>query len=254
MLAQEPSSFATEINAPSARLLALEARAVAELPLFVLRTRSLRGLPRGDGHPVIIIPGFGADDLASIPLRHVLTRLGYSAYGWGQGRNLGMRPRTKVALAQMLKRLSAQHDARITLVGWSLGGIFAREMARHQPELVRRVFTLGSPFTGSPDANNMQMLFRLANRGKPVRNDREGFERRRRAPPVPCVAIHSKTDGMVAWRCSVEEPSPSTENIEVRGSHFGLLFNYEVLRALAERLPLPPDERHDFAAGKVRSS
>jgi pimeloyl-ACP methyl ester carboxylesterase len=253
MLAQEPPDFLPPVKAPPLRLLALEGRAAAEMPLFVLRSLSLQGLPRGDGHPVIVIPGFGADDLASLPLRHALRRLGYSVYGWEQKRNLGMRPQIKLALANMLKRLSAKHKSRVTLIGWSLGGIFAREMARHQPELVRRVFTLGSPFNGAPDANNMQLLFRLANRGKAVRTDREGFERRRRAPPVPCVAIHTKSDGIVAWRCSLEEPAPNTENVEVRGSHFGLLCNYEVLRVLAERLPLPADERQGLGAGKVAS-
>ena len=239
MLAADPSSFNSPIKAPSLRMLALEARVAAEIPLFLLRTPLLRGLPRGDDHPVMVIPGFGANDAMTLPLRHALKRLGYTPYGWDQGYNLGMRPPIKTALAKRLKDLHAKHQSPVSLIGWSLGGVFAREMARHDPEHVRRVFTLGSPINGTPDANNLNLIFRLLNRGRPAVSDRAGFERRRRAPPVPCVAIHSKSDGLVAWRCSLEEPSPTTENVEVRGSHFGLVVNYDVLRTLAERLPRP---------------
>ena len=130
------------------------------------------------------------------------------------------------------------HDANgaVTLVGWSLGGVFAREMARHQPQLVRRVITLGSPINGHPDANNMVALFRLANRGKPVKTDLDGFARRIQPPPVPCTAIYTRSDGIVAWRASVEDAALNTENVEVRGSHMGLPFNSAVIRVIVERL------------------
>lgn len=226
------------IKAPALHLLAREARVAAELPLFLLRSRSLRGLPRGDGHTVMIVPGFGADDLATLPLQRALRELGYDARGWGLGRNMGMRPQIKTALNEQLKRLHSQQDSPVSLIGWSLGGVFVREMARYQPELVRNVFTLGSPINGEPDANNMMLMFRIANRGKPVNVDRAGFERRRIAPPVPCTAIYSKTDGIVAWRCCLEEPADNTENVEVGGSHFGLVYNLDVVRAIAEKLAI----------------
>jgi pimeloyl-ACP methyl ester carboxylesterase len=236
-IAAEPDSTAMpDIKAPAPHLLALEARVCAEAPLFLLRTLSLRGMPRGDGHAVMVLPGFGTGDLSTRPLRRALSRLGYSVYGWDQGRNLGMRPAIRNALTQRLQKLSAQHQGPVSLIGWSLGGVFAREMARHQPQAVRAVYTLGSPFNGRPDANNMMPLFRLANRGKPVNLDWDSFRRRTTAPPVPCVAIYSKTDGIVDWRCAIENAAPNTENVEVRGSHFGLATNLEVLRALAQRL------------------
>ena len=227
-----------DIRAPAPHLLALELRVFAELPLFALRRLPLQRLPRGDGHPVMVVPGFGAGDFATRPLRRALAALGYTAYGWEQGLNLGMRPPIKAALAQRLERLSSKHAAPLSLIGWSLGGVFVREMARRQPGLVRRVFTLGSPIAGRPDANNMGTLFRIANAGKPVKLDWEGFRKRITPPPRPCVAIYTKTDGIVAWRCCLEPEAPNTENVEVRGSHFGLVFNRAVLRALAERLPL----------------
>ena len=243
MLRPSSGNDPNAIVAPPLHLLALETLALVQLPLFLLRSRAVRDLPRGDGHTVVVIPGFGADDGTTRPLRRALSALGYEARGWEQGRNLGMRPQIKASLADYLNRLHARRGSTISLVGWSLGGVFAREMARNQPQLVRQVFTLGSPINGEPDANNMLLLFRLANRGKRVNTDRAGFERRRKAPPVPCTAIYSKTDGIVAWRCSVEDPAPNTENVEVHGSHFGLICNLEVLRVLAERLAGKPQPR-----------
>lgn len=226
-----------QIKRPGPHLLALELRVFAELPLFMLRPLPAGELPRGDGHPVLVVPGFGAGDSATLPLRRALARLGYATYGWEQGINLGMRPPIKQALSVRLAKLAARHERAVSLIGWSLGGVFVREMARHQPQAVRRVFTLGSPISGRPDANNMGTLFRLANAGRPAKLDWEGFRRRSIAPPVPCTAIYTRSDGIVAWRCCMELPSQNTENVEVRGTHFGLVFNRAVLRALAERLP-----------------
>jgi len=224
------------IRAPSPVLLALELRVFAELPRFAWRSLSLHGLPRGTGQPLMVLPGFLAGDFVTLPLRRALARLGHVAYGWHEGVNLGMRPQIKQRLAQRLLKLHAHHRAPVALIGWSLGGVFAREMARHHPQAVRRVFTLGSPISGNPDANHMQALFRLANRGQPVKTDPEGFRRRQTPPPVPCTAIYSKSDGIVAWQCCLENPAPNTENVEVHSSHFGLIVNEQVLGVLAERL------------------
>ena len=225
-----------DTRAPSLGLLLREARVLLEVPRFLIGSRGLRDLPRGDGHPVLLIPGFGADPLAMRPLQRALTKLGYAAEDWGQGRNLGMRPQVKQGLAQKLESLAKRHDAKVTLIGWSLGGVFARELARAKPEFVRRVISMGSPINRRPDANNMMPLFRLSNRGRPVKLDREGFERRKIAPPVPCTAIYTRSDGIVAWQASLEESAANTENVEVRGSHFGLVVNLEVLGVIARRL------------------
>jgi pimeloyl-ACP methyl ester carboxylesterase len=232
----ETSNSPSPIRAPSPLLLALEMRVFAELPRFALKTWSLHVLPRGNGLPLIVLPGFLAGDLATLPLRRALQRLGHAAYGWGQGVNLGMRPQLKQRLAQRLLKLHARHQAPVALIGWSLGGVFAREMARHHAHAVRHVFTLGSPIGGDPQANHMRTLFRLVNRGQTAQPDPEGFLRRQTPPPVPCTAIYSKSDGIVAWRCCLERPAPNTENVEVRGTHFGLIVNDQVLRILAERL------------------
>ncbi len=225
-----------QLQAPSLRLLALESRALAEAARFSLMGPSLKGLQRGKGQPVMIIPGFGTHDVATLPMRRALEKLGFDAYGWGHGTNLGMRSKVKTGLVRRLEQLYERYDAPTSLVGWSLGGVFAREMARHQPQLVKRVITLGSPINGHPDANNMVTLFRIANRGKPVKTDVEGFIRRQTPPPVPCTAIYTRSDGIVTWSCALETPAGHTESVEVQGSHMGLVFNRQVLGIIAQRL------------------
>lgn len=230
------------IEAPSWKLLAMETRALFEAADFVLRGAGTRKLPRGDGHPVMVVPGFGANDRVTAPLRKALEKLGYATHGWDCGTNLGMRPKLKHALTLRLEQMHERYETPVSLIGWSLGGVFVREMARHQSALVRRVITLGSPFNGNPDANNMVTLFKIANRGRPVKTDVEGFLKRRNPPPVPCTSIYTRSDGIVAWPCSIEEKTRFTENVEVAGSHMGMVFNREVLRVIAERLALPPGE------------
>jgi pimeloyl-ACP methyl ester carboxylesterase len=233
------NATAAAATPPSALLLLLEGRAVAEYWTMLLSWPLLHRLPRGDGHAVMVLPGFGGSDTSTQPLRRVLTRLGYEAHGWGQGRNLGIPRSTREALRKRFEDLHAAHG-KVTLVGWSLGGIYAREMARASPERVRRVITLGSPFNHHPRANNADRLFRWINGGGDS-IDWEGFARRRVPPPVPCTAIYTKSDGIVHWRCAMEDQAPHTENVEVRGSHTGLGFNVQVLRIIAERLARPPE-------------
>lgn len=228
--------FDDPTRAPPLGLLLRELWAPLEMLRFQFNAGFLRELPRGDGHPVLLVPGFGLDELAMRPLRRALVSLGYRAEDWGQGRNLGMRPQIKQALAHRLDSLHKRHASKVSLIGWSLGGVFVRELARANPDAVRRVISLGSPINRRPDANNMMPLFRLANRGRLPKLDPEGFARRVVAPPVPCTAIYTRSDGIVAWQASLEQVSPHTENIEVRGTHLGLAMNLEVLRVIAERL------------------
>lgn len=223
---------------PSLPLLLLEGRAFAEYGALLLSWPSLRRLPRGDGHSVLVLPGFGGSDFGTRPLRRALAELGYDAHGWGLGRNLGMRGSLRRALEQRFAGLYKERG-KLTLIGWSLGGIYARELARGAPERVRRVITLGSPFNHHPRANNADRLYRWVNGGDD-RIDWDGFARRRVPPPVPCTAVYTKSDGIVHWRCAMEDPAPNTENVEVRGSHTGLGFNPQVMRVIAERLARKP--------------
>ncbi len=228
------------VSRPAAHLLLLESRVWAELGWLALRSRQLTSeLPRGDGHAVLVVPGFGASDIATAPLRGLLKKLGYATYGWGLGANLGMRPPIKQSMALQLHKLSERHGP-VSLIGWSLGGVYVREMARHAPEQVRRVITLGSPINVRPDANNLMPVFQLINRGKAIKVDMTGFRKRIAPPPVPCTAIYTRSDGIVAWPCCREPEAANTENVEVRGSHMGLVYNPSAIRAIAQRLAIDP--------------
>ncbi len=228
----------TPPSPPPLRLLALESRVVLEAASFVLRPRRYRQLPHGDGHAVMVVPGFCTHDLATAPLRRALQNLGYSVHGWGCGTNMGMRSTIKLALAQRLEQLYDRYEGKVSLIGWSLGGVFVREMARQHSKRVRRVITLGSPISGHPDANNLVALFKLANRGRVVKSDLEGFNKRCVPPPVPCTAIYTRSDGIVSWTCTRETVAPHTESVEVSGSHLGLVYSREVLTVIAERLAI----------------
>ncbi|MFN3303574.1 MAG: esterase/lipase family protein [Roseateles sp.] len=227
-----------DLRAPNTWLLMLESRAPWEYAALLAALpwmRKLQKFPRGDGHPVLVFPGLGANDLTTAPLRALLDSLGYATQPWGQGFNFGPRvgvlERCKAHLAELHRR----HHRKVSLVGWSLGGIYARELAKECPELTRCVVTLGTPFTGHPRATNAWRFFELVS-GRTVADDPALLAQIRQPPPVPTTSIYSKTDGVVAWRCSVNEPSPLAENIEVQASHVGLGFNPIALYALADRL------------------
>lgn len=227
-----------DIEPPSTWLLLLEGRALAEYGRLLMAWPWLARMPRGDGHGVMVLPGFMASDASTRPMRRLLEKLGYDARGWGLGRNLGARGNLREALRSRLERLYQGHGRKVSLVGWSLGGVYAREMARHAPDLVRQVITLGSPINGHPLANNADALYRRVNNiDEPV--DWQSFNRRRVPPQVPCTAIYSKSDGIVAWQCAMEDPAPNTQNVEVRGSHCGLGVNPQVLRVIAKTLARP---------------
>ncbi len=227
------TATAEHIAAPSRLLLLAEARALWEAGTTLAIWPWLQLAPRGDGHPVLVLPGLVASDVSTRLLRRYLRSRNYDVHGWGQGRNFGPRPGVEDA---MLKRLETLHDrgGKVSLVGWSLGGVYARLLANRRPELVRDVITLGSPFAGSPRATNAWRLYEGVS-GQ-IAEDAQRMKRVRPTPPVPTTSIFSRSDGVVAWRCSVEETGPTSENIEVLGSHVGLGAHPAVLYAVADRL------------------
>jgi hypothetical protein len=221
------------IESPPRRLLFLEGRVVLEwvalLPAFPL----LRRAPRGDGHPVLVLPGFMAGDGSTLMLRRFLRGLGYRTHGWRLGRNVGPSSEMARSLAERLSDLRRRYDRRVTLIGWSLGGIYARELARRFPEDVRQVITIASPFR-DPDATNVPTALLLRRRLHP---DESAFRERLAAPlQVPSTAIYSRTDGIVSWRSCCEDVGPQRESIEVESSHLGMGHHPVVLLTIAERL------------------
>ena len=225
-------------SAPALKYLLAESRFLPELGCFWFSEQQLKSLPQGE-QTLLVIPGFGASDFHTRPLRRALKRLKHQVYGWELGLNTGMNSRVRKRLINLIQALHKEHGKKVHLIGWSLGGVFVRELARDLPEHVEGVFTLGSPFNITPEANNMLPLFKLMNRGKPVKLDIEAFLRRAEPPPVQCTAIYSKSDGIVAWQTACESPADNTENVEVRGSHFGMICNPQVVKAIAERLASP---------------
>ncbi len=236
----------TAIRPPS-RLLALaEWRAVFELAAFYATRHLLAALPRGDGHAVLVLPGFLASDSSTLPMRRLLGDLGYAAFGWELGRNLRVDNHRVAAMAARLLTIHRQTGRKVSIVGWSLGGVFARELAKLYPEAVRQVISLGSPIRDDRSHTNATSLFEQLN-GKepqPIRHGR--FTGLHIAPPVPTTSILTKSDGIVHWRGSVQHPQGQTENIEVRASHLGLGVNPSVMIAIADRLRQREGDWHKF--------
>jgi dienelactone hydrolase len=231
---------------PARWLLALELRALAEqgsiLPVWPWL---LQRTPRGDEHPVLVVPGLLAGDGTSALLRGFLRSRGYRAHGWHQGRNLGPRPGVLPALQQRLADLHAESGRKVSLIGWSLGGIFAREIARRAPGQVRQVITLGSPLYG--DAGDHTHAGRVYQRLNPVPHD-GGYGRGDGAPPVPTTSIYSRSDGIVGWGCCLERPGAHSENVEVRhASHTGMGMNPAVWYVIGDRLAQPEGSWRPFA-------
>ena len=241
---QEMTMIEQQLRAPNAFLMALEARAPWEFGAMLAAWPLLKNAPQGDGHPVVVFPGLGAGDLSTAPMRNFLNSLGYDTYGWDLGRNLG--PREGV-LQKSIERITSIHEQtgqKVSLVGWSLGGIYAREFAKTLPKAVRNVITLGTPFAGDPKATNAWWFYQYASGHKP--DDPALIAQIKTPPPVPCSSIYSRTDGVVAWQLSHQKPSTRAENIEVVASHIGIGLNPVAMYALADRLSQPDGQWQKF--------
>ena len=227
--------------------LALEGqRAFAEWLSYFGTSRLLERAPRGDGHPVLVLPGFLAADDSTGILRRYLKRLGYASHPWLLGRNLGAPHFVRERLVDRAAELYARYQRKISIVGWSLGGIYARELAKLLPNRVRQVISLGSPFGDVARPTALARLFEFAS-GRDLASEMpERVERIRAAPPVPSTAIYSKSDGVTHWRVCREDEGPGRDNIEVTGSHCGLGWNPLVLWAIADRLSQKEDEWRPF--------
>ena len=231
---------AQALRPPSRTLLLLEGRAVQELGAFMLLRPWLAAAPRGDGHPVLVLPGLLASDLSTQPLRGFLKQQGYAVHGWKQGRNLGLRPGVEPDMLDRIEELYERHGRRkLSLVGWSLGGIYARQLAKRVPDKVRCVISLGSPFTGSPKATNAWKVYEFASGQRVDDRDQHIAGPVSDPPPVPTTSIFSRSDGICAWQTCLNEEGEQVENIEVYGSHCGLGHHPAVVYAIADRLAQP---------------
>jgi pimeloyl-ACP methyl ester carboxylesterase len=217
-------------------LLLAEARGIFEFNASLLLAPILMRAPRGDGHPVLALPGFLASDLSMAPLRRYLRELGYDTRAWRMGRNTGGVVRMRNSLLDLLTRIHRDSGRKVSIVGWSLGGVYARDLALRAPEMVRYIATLGSPFANDIRATNATRLYEALS-GETV-GDNPEFEKALAGDlPVPVSSIYSRSDGIVNWRTCVLRPSVTAENIEVHlASHVGIGVNPAALWAVADRL------------------
>jgi hypothetical protein len=247
------SATAETLHAPSKTLMFLEGRALHEFGAFLGALPLLSLAPKGDGHAVLVLPGLVASDSSTRPLRSFLRNRGYAVSGWRQGRNLGLRDGVQHAMVDLVHELSDASGRKISLVGWSLGGLYARQLAKMMPDRVRSVITLGSPFAGSPKATNAWRVYEMASGRRADEEDGRFGGPLSETPPVPTTAIFSRTDGICAWQGCMETPSAQSENIEVESSHCGMGHHPAVVYAVAERLAQPEGNWSPFDRSGWRS-
>jgi len=227
-------------------------RAFFELGTYFPYRFFMKNEGEGDGHPVLILPGFMSSDLSTIPLRSFIYNAGYKVYGWGEGINYARTDYIDL-LIDKVERIYQRHDKPITLIGWSLGGIYARQLAKHNPYIIRQVIVMGSPIKGVKEANNAIWMYELLKKSKLVSDtlDPELLKDFPLPAPVPTTAIYSKEDGVVPWELCLEDEDDWHQNIQVRGSHLGLGVNPLVLQIVADRLKYDQSNWEYFETGNI---
>ncbi len=235
---QQVMSGEVSIKKPSLALGLTEGiRAMMDLGWYFPYRFFIKHAEKGDGHPVLILPGFMASDMSTIPLRSFIHKLGYKVYGWGEGRNFAHTVYLDL-LTQKLERIYDRHREPITIIGWSLGGIYARQLAKQDPSIIRQIIVMGSPVRGVTLSNNARWMYDLLKRSRIITEDidQELINDIPNAAPVPTTAIYTKEDGVVPWELCLEDEDEWHQNIQVRGSHLGLGVNPLVLQIIYDRL------------------
>lgn len=236
---------------PNPWRIAVEARSLLDGAELLLSGPSLARVRKGGGSAVIVLPGFGASDVSTALLRRFLSSKGYAVQGWGLGTNHG-RVTDLLPMVLDLVRTTAARSGPVSIVGWSLGGVLAREAARELPELVRRVITMGTPVVGGPKYTQTARTYRA--RGVDVDHvERVIDEREQRPITVPVTAIYSHNDGVVDWRACIDRFTPGVEHIRVRATHLGMGASAEVFRIVAHRLATTPPKTAPDGTGRAGS-
>lgn len=244
-----------KIKRPSLLKLALEARTFFEAGSFAMSYPLLQTTAKGDGQPVMVMPGFLASDFSTKLLRTFLKSRGYHSYGWKLRRNMGKHSHPETGcnekIISQLKDIYHKHGTKVSLIGWSLGGVYSRELAKLHPDMVRQVITLGSPFNGNFKANHASKNFQKTSGYKFSDMNKDLRRNMKFSPPVPTTSIFSKSDGITAWECCLEIPDETTQNIEVRSSHCGLGHHPFVMWVIADRLAQETNKWQTFKPKKL---
>lgn len=227
------------LQAPSFALLATEPlRALFD---YVGARVGVRPQHVGDGHPVVVYPGLGGGAFTTSHLRSFLRDSGFTVHDWEGGVNTGPEGVFDDWLGNLddrVRELHRSHRRKVSLIGWSLGGVYAREIAKRCPQAVRQVITLGTPFASLGGGNHAGAVYKLLNRDRAHLPPRLQARLRER-PPVPTTSVYSKSDGIVSWRGCIEKKSERSESVEVSASHLGMVTHPEVLRVIVDRLSQP---------------
>jgi pimeloyl-ACP methyl ester carboxylesterase len=236
------------VTGPAARFYLTEPiRGLADLMVLPLAAPWLAAAPRGDGHGVLVLPGLLASDMSTALLRRFVRQLGYDVSGWKLGRNLGP---TDEVLDELPRALAAHVDRTggpVSLVGWSLGGIYARELARRHAEHVRHVITLGSPFAlTDPRQSRAEAAYQRRNYLHAPGSRLPSPYQMAQPIGVPSTAVYSRRDGIVSWRTCIEPETSLHENVEVRCGHLGFGVDPATLWLIADRLAVPAGHRRPF--------
>jgi pimeloyl-ACP methyl ester carboxylesterase len=232
---------------PATLLLTEPVRGLADHAALVLSTPVLAAAPRGDGHGVLVLPGLLASDSSTIPLRTFLRWLGYDVRGWDLGRNHGPTEIILAGLPQALLEHAERTGRPVSVIGWSLGGVYARELARRHPRKIRQVITLGSPFAMTDlRQSHAHHPFRRLRHLHAEEAALPSFAQRARPISVPSTAVYSRLDGVVAWRSCIEPETALHQNVEVRCAHLGFGVDPATLWLIADRLAVPAGQRVPF--------
>jgi pimeloyl-ACP methyl ester carboxylesterase len=226
----------TKLKPPVIASIFNEAFAAFELPKLLLRAPQLGRFKTKKPRKIIVMPGFGADDLSTLPIRGYLSFLGHQVQGWNRGLNIKDVEETLNELVEDVEKQTRHAEAPIVIVGWSLGGYLAREVARDLPDRIEQVFTLGSPIIGGPKYTQLAALYRA--QGIDVDGIEQAIIEREDTTELttPVTAVYSKTDGIVAWQACIDKKSPNVEHIEVKASHIGLGISADSFEIIGERL------------------
>jgi len=244
MTVRQPEVKAAERAAFQAPDFWVQAVAAIGIPFeaasFLAVSPLLHLLDRGHHHPVLVLPGFMGDDSSTVALRSFIRSWGHRVYAWGGGSNPGPTPEVLAALEQRVADIVAKEGEKVSLVGWSAGGRYARHLAREQPDVVRQAVTLACPlqYRARHDRSSVSFLSdRLQHRFAPGFGDRREHEH---GPlHVPSTSIYTRTDGVVDWNACLDVADDRHENVEVYATHVGFGFNPSVYFVIADRLGQP---------------
>jgi pimeloyl-ACP methyl ester carboxylesterase len=244
------------IQRPSIRLFGVEPWRAA-LEFVSHKLAAPEATPVGDGHPVVIFPGLGTDGTAVAPLRAHCAALGYAAFDWGEGFNTGPKGDVDQWLGELASRVSTSlrdFNQSATLIGWSLGGLYARELGKLLEPQVRQVITIATPFNAEDDHTNVGWLYRLLG-GDHGPFDPAMSQRLKTPPPLPTTSIYSRSDGVVAWQtCLHDQASSQVQDIEIHGSHIGMGWNNSALKIIGDRLAQVPGRWRPYGGQHVMAS